>query len=118
MYIGLDKNTESPTTGALPQNHDPLADKKGKFPSKKERERHRGTYNINDRFTYTYLNRCGFLSLCVVFIIVHHLSYFLRIFCPEFYATYDMYIMSRDSSVGIATGYGLDDQGEREFESR
>jgi hypothetical protein len=25
---------------------------------------------------------------------------------------------SRDSSVGIATGYGLDDQGEREFESR
>jgi hypothetical protein len=22
---------------------------------------------------------------------------------------------SRDSSVGIATGYGLDDQGEREF---
>jgi hypothetical protein len=27
-------------------------------------------------------------------------------------------IRSRDSSVGIATGYGLDDQGEREFESR
>jgi hypothetical protein len=25
---------------------------------------------------------------------------------------------SRDSSVGIATGYGLNDQGEREFESR
>jgi hypothetical protein len=25
---------------------------------------------------------------------------------------------SRDSSVGIATGYGLDDQGEREIESR
>jgi hypothetical protein len=25
---------------------------------------------------------------------------------------------SRDSSVGIATGYGLDDQGEQEFESR
>jgi hypothetical protein len=25
---------------------------------------------------------------------------------------------SRDSSVGIATGYGLDDQGEWEFESR
>jgi hypothetical protein len=25
--------------------------------------------------------------------------------------------LSRDSSVGIATGYGLDDQGEREFES-
>jgi hypothetical protein len=25
---------------------------------------------------------------------------------------------SRDISVGIATGYGLDDQGEREFESR
>jgi hypothetical protein len=24
----------------------------------------------------------------------------------------------RDSSVGIATGYGLDDQGRREFESR
>jgi hypothetical protein len=24
----------------------------------------------------------------------------------------------RDSSVGIATGYGLDDQAEREFESR
>jgi hypothetical protein len=27
-------------------------------------------------------------------------------------------IMSRDSSVGIATGYGLDDQGGQEFESR
>jgi hypothetical protein len=26
--------------------------------------------------------------------------------------------MSRDSSVGIATGYGLDEQGGREFESR
>jgi hypothetical protein len=26
--------------------------------------------------------------------------------------------LQRDSSVGIATGYGLDDQGEREFESR
>jgi hypothetical protein len=25
---------------------------------------------------------------------------------------------SRDSSVGIATGYGLDDQEEREFESQ
>jgi hypothetical protein len=25
---------------------------------------------------------------------------------------------SRYNSVGIATGYGLDDQGEREFESR
>jgi hypothetical protein len=25
---------------------------------------------------------------------------------------------SRDSSVGIATGYGLDDQGEWEFESQ
>jgi hypothetical protein len=27
-------------------------------------------------------------------------------------------VWSRDSSVGIATGYGLDDQGERELESR
>jgi hypothetical protein len=27
-------------------------------------------------------------------------------------------IYVRDSSVGVATGYGLDDQGEREFESR
>jgi hypothetical protein len=27
-------------------------------------------------------------------------------------------IFSRDSSVGIATDYGLDDQGGREFESR
>jgi hypothetical protein len=27
-------------------------------------------------------------------------------------------IRSRDSSVGIATGYGLDDQEGREFESR
>jgi hypothetical protein len=26
--------------------------------------------------------------------------------------------VSRDSSVGIATGYGLDDQGEREFKSQ
>jgi hypothetical protein len=30
----------------------------------------------------------------------------------------DYHFVSRDSSVGIATGYGLDDQGEREFESR
>jgi hypothetical protein len=28
------------------------------------------------------------------------------------------YRRSRDSSVGIVTGYGLDDQGEREFKSR
>jgi hypothetical protein len=28
------------------------------------------------------------------------------------------YQRSRDSSVGIATGYGLDDQEGREFESR
>jgi hypothetical protein len=28
------------------------------------------------------------------------------------------HVWSRDSSVGIATGYGLDDEGEREFESR
>jgi two-component SAPR family response regulator len=28
------------------------------------------------------------------------------------------YIVCRDSLVGIATGDGLDDQGEREFESR
>jgi hypothetical protein len=27
-------------------------------------------------------------------------------------------LWSRDSSVGIATGYGLDDQGGGEFESR
>jgi preprotein translocase subunit SecG len=27
-------------------------------------------------------------------------------------------IISRDSSVGIATGYGLDDQGEQELDSR
>jgi hypothetical protein len=27
-------------------------------------------------------------------------------------------LRSRDSSVGIATGYGLDDQGGQEFESR
>jgi hypothetical protein len=26
--------------------------------------------------------------------------------------------IARDSSVGIATGYGLDDQEERDFESR
>jgi hypothetical protein len=31
---------------------------------------------------------------------------------------FDNIYMGRDSSVGIATGYGLDDQGEREFESR
>jgi hypothetical protein len=35
----------------------------------------------------------------------------------NFYFT-SVLIGSRDSSVGIATGYGLDDQGEREFESR
>jgi hypothetical protein len=29
-----------------------------------------------------------------------------------------LYVPCRDSLVGIATGYGLDDQGEREFESR
>jgi hypothetical protein len=27
-------------------------------------------------------------------------------------------VLSRDSSVGIAAGYGLDDQGGREFETR
>jgi hypothetical protein len=27
-------------------------------------------------------------------------------------------ILRRDSSVGIVTGYGLDDQGGQEFESR
>jgi hypothetical protein len=32
--------------------------------------------------------------------------------------TFIIFVRSRDSSVGIATGYGLDDQGEREFESR
>jgi hypothetical protein len=31
---------------------------------------------------------------------------------------YYMLFSSRDSSVGIASGYGLDYQGEREFESR
>jgi hypothetical protein len=31
---------------------------------------------------------------------------------------WNMDIRSRDNSVGIATGYGLDDQGEREFKSR
>jgi hypothetical protein len=29
-----------------------------------------------------------------------------------------VYTRSRDSVVGITTGYRLDDQGEREFESR
>jgi hypothetical protein len=31
---------------------------------------------------------------------------------------YGRHVVSRDSSVGIATGYGLADQGEREFKSR
>jgi hypothetical protein len=40
-----------------------------------------------------------------------------------FHLRSDLYLQQvvhgiRDSSVGIATGYGLDDQGEREFESR
>jgi hypothetical protein len=37
----------------------------------------------------------------------------IGVLCVPMYLT-----RSRDSSVGIATGYGLDDQGEREFESR
>jgi hypothetical protein len=31
---------------------------------------------------------------------------------------YTILVVSRESLVGIATGYGLDEQGEREFESR
>jgi hypothetical protein len=33
-----------------------------------------------------------------------------------FNGIYDLSIGSRANSVGIATGYGLDDKGEREFE--
>jgi hypothetical protein len=36
---------------------------------------------------------------------------------PDYILLY-MKKRSRDSLVGIATGYGLDDQGEREFESQ
>jgi hypothetical protein len=46
----------------------------------------------------------------------HGVSYtqFLSLFSPS----YDSIDGSRDSLVGIATGYGLDDEGERDFESR
>jgi hypothetical protein len=37
---------------------------------------------------------------------------------PQVTVFIKQYRRSRDSSVGIATGYGLDDQGRREFESR
>jgi hypothetical protein len=40
-----------------------------------------------------------------------------RHFCNVSYYIYGRFV-SRDSSVGIATGYGLDDQGGREFQSR
>jgi hypothetical protein len=33
-------------------------------------------------------------------------------------AARNLVTVSRDSSVAIPTGYGLDDQGEREFQSR
>jgi hypothetical protein len=36
----------------------------------------------------------------------------------ELYKIVNVKIGSWDSSVSIATGYGMDDQGEREFESR
>jgi hypothetical protein len=38
----------------------------------------------------------------------------LYVYWPQYGLNY----VSRDSLVGIVTGYGLDDQGEREFESR
>jgi hypothetical protein len=41
-----------------------------------------------------------------------------RMFDHEIYVSNIWKYSNRDSSVGIATGYGLDDQGEREFESR
>jgi hypothetical protein len=36
----------------------------------------------------------------------------------KFNVSIEKEVRSRDSSVGIATGYELDDQGEREFEFR
>jgi hypothetical protein len=38
--------------------------------------------------------------------------------CGYIFTSIQCHIGSRDSSVSIATGYGLDDQGERESESR
>jgi hypothetical protein len=40
------------------------------------------------------------------------------IICLCSFVGYYDFVWSRDSSVGIATGYGLDDQEGREFESR
>jgi hypothetical protein len=37
---------------------------------------------------------------------------------PDIHNGYDHVETSRDSSVGVATGYGLDDQERREFKSR
>jgi hypothetical protein len=41
-----------------------------------------------------------------------------RRYDPPDYLQAPIVARSRGSSVGIATGYGLDDQGGREFESR
>jgi hypothetical protein len=45
-------------------------------------------------------------------------NYYSLISLILFYFNIQHINRSRDSSVGTATGYGLNDQGEREFESR
>jgi hypothetical protein len=50
----------------------------------------------------------GYIIIIIIFIIIIIIIFIIII----------IIIMSRDSSVGIATGYGLDDEGGREFDSR
>jgi hypothetical protein len=49
-------------------------------------------------------------------VIMYNIFTFYMLYILLDVCTYNM--VSRNSSVGIATGYGLDDQGRREFESR
>jgi hypothetical protein len=63
------------------------------------------------------------ISLPYISIFSYHLAKGPKCFLPSDILTtvflYDLSfpLRSQDSSVGIATGYGQDDQGQREFES-
>jgi hypothetical protein len=74
---------------------------------------------MNARYVYmhvcsTYVRRHVFLYICEHTV---GLNIMQASMCVSMYVY--MYVCrGRDSSVGIATGYELDDQEEREFESR
>jgi hypothetical protein len=60
----------------------------------------------------------GWTSEFTCFIRLHALMLSSRIFRDALVVCMFFKYILRDSSVGIATGYEMDDQGEREFESR